>query len=273
MIEDTWPPMQRRWRALDPVFVRGMQRSGTSITARGLHRIGIIGFGEGHLWFEALRPFRELRDPSHLTPLRDPLMALGDIRAERYAAYLGLAIDRFHRDHLDPALHRWLDKSPGHDPVTVAPELAHVFPRSQFLFLHRNPIAVVASGLRMWGDSDARFESLADGWRRTMSAWRDVRPVLEGRFLELAQAQLAQRPGVAAARICAFLDAPSGEPAMAAEFRETRALSSFPDRAPGDYEHPVQWSKARRDRLAALCADEMDRWGYRLDFDAPGGQR
>lgn len=54
-----------RWRQLDPVFVRGMQRSGTSVMAHALRKMGIAGFGEGHLWFDLVKPFDKLRDPAY----------------------------------------------------------------------------------------------------------------------------------------------------------------------------------------------------------------
>ena len=266
-----WPEIESRWRALDPVFIRGMQRSGTSIMARALQRLGILGFGEGHLWFEALKPMTRLLDPEWMPPLRLQPMALGEGRERVLAAHVALAIDDFHRSHLDPAISRWLDKSPGTDPITVAPALAATFPGAQFLFLHRNPISVVDSGLRKWGDDLQTFERLCREWRQTMRAWREARARLGGRALELSQHDLASAPRETARRLCAFLGQVPGEQAVFEVLARTRTLSSFPDRPPGSYGQAVGWSAAREARLVTLCSEEMAIWGYSADFERPSG--
>ncbi len=175
-----------RWRELKPVFVLGMQRSGTSVLAQAILRMGFQGFAEGHLWLDLVMPFEALLDPSYRAPLRhedytpvppggsdapvlqSPLGCRGDPvgrpepadnsrrhvlrkdRSREILKYVAVAIDQFHRDHLPAGFSRWMDKSPGAYAVRNAPVLAVMFPRSQFVFIHRNGIATVHSGKHRW---------------------------------------------------------------------------------------------------------------------------
>ena len=89
-----------QWQLLDPVFVRGMQRSGTSVMARALQQLDILGFGEGHLWFELVKPFERLCDPNYCPTLRDDSYALGQGREMHLAKLTAVFLDRFHRETL-----------------------------------------------------------------------------------------------------------------------------------------------------------------------------
>ena len=253
---------------LDPVFIRGNQRSGTSIVARALRHLGFVGFGEGHLWFDLARPFAKLRDPAYAPNLRDDSYALGAGRVDSLERHVALALDRFHRQHLGLESGRWLDKSPGEAGVSVVPQLARIFPGAQFLFVYRNGLHNVHSALHKWPDNPRIFEIQCRSWAQTMARWRDVRSGIEGRYLEVAQEDLARDPAGTARGICEFLGVPTGGESVAEMLRTTRLQTSFPDRRPGDYRYRLDWSDDRRRQFEEFCGPEMEAWGFAVDFES-----
>ncbi len=257
-------------QAPDPVFIRGMQRSGTSIMGRLLQRLNIHGFGEGHLWFEVAEPFTRLLDPNYRVNARADVYTLGSGREHIFKQYIALAIDQFHRDHLPAHLDRWMDKSPGADAVRAVPGLALLFPRAQFIFLYRNGIACVESGIRFWHDDPNIFKTMCRGWAETMSTWREVRSKVEGRYIEIAHEDMVLYPTRVAAQLTTFLGKPSMQVAAASVLISKRVLSSFPGKRPGDYTYSVQWTDEQKAFFIETCGAEMEAWGYPIDFEAAG---
>ena len=264
--------IEARWRTLDPVFVRGMQRSGTSVMEGALQRMGIRGFAEGHLWFELLGPLTQLRDPTYRPDYRADVYALGENRLSALEKYIAVALDQFHRDHLPP-LKRWMDKSPGADAVRFSPLLAELFPKAQFIFMYRNGITTVQSGVKLWKDDPNIFQTMCRGWAETMSTWRQIRDKLHGRYIEIAQEELVTHPHEVAARLTNFLGAPRYSRAVAELFISKRVLSAFPDKAPGDYRYRVDWDDEQKAYFEATCGAEMAAWGYEIDYESPGVAR
>lgn len=256
---------------LNPVFVRGMQRSGTSAMGRAAKTMGFRGFGEGHLWYDLVRPFTRLRDPAYMPNYRDDSYALGGDRVERLGRDLASMLDRFHREALGCGpTERWVDKSPGMEAVEVAPELARLFPGSQFVFLCRNGITTVNSGTLYWSDNPGAFGMMCRGWVRTMRCWREVRGALEGRYLEVSQELMAAEPEKTARRVTGFLGVPEARKRVAELWAGTRVLSAYPDRRPGEYGNRVTWTDRQKEAFEKVCGEEMAVWGYELDFESPG---
>lgn len=268
-----WDDIDARWEQLNPVFVRGMQRSGTSVMALALQEMGIHGFGEGHLWFELVEPLEKILDPSYCSPLRDPAYALGAGREKQLIKYLALCLDQFHRDHLPDGLSRWMDKSPGAFPVKASPMLAELFPRSQFIFVYRNGITAVHSGIKFWADDPDTFEMLCLGWAETMSTWRTVRGSLEGRQIEIRQGEMATEPFSVAQRLVDFLGHPDKLLPVYQVLATKRVLPAFPSKRPGDYRYELNWNAEQVAQFERICAEEMEIWGFELDFDMPGASR
>lgn len=260
----------RAWAALDPLFIMGMQRSGTSVLAIAAKDTGQFwGFAEGHLWFELLRPVARLHMPDYMPDLRLDVFALGAGRVDSIERELALAIDRFHRRHFERPAERWVDKSPGQAAVSIAPLLGHAFPRAQFVFAFRNAITTVNSGMRMWPERPDGFRLLCGAWVKTMRTWRQVRPLLGGRYIEIAQERMAADPGATARKLAAFLRISEFGEQMGTLLATRRENSSFPDKKPGDYRIEINWSADERWLFTGLCGEEMSAWGYPLDLDDP----
>ncbi len=262
--------IDQAWSQLDPIFIMGMQRSGTSILAIALSLAEYHSFGEGHLWFEILKPFDLFRNPAYYPKLKQDVFALGQDRNLLLEKYVALAIDRFHRDNLPDKPIRWADKSPGAGAVKSAPLLAELFPKSQFIFVYRNGIATINSGMNMWPDRPSIFETMCRGWTKSMSAWRRVRTSLEDRYLEIRQEEIARDPAGVAQEMTTFLDVTEKKAEIAELFGSMRANTSFPDRSVGDYAYEIDWSDEQKAFFAATCGAEMKAWGYEIDFDTAG---
>jgi hypothetical protein len=182
-------------------------------------------------------------------------------------------IDQFHRDFLSSDLARWVNKSPGSKTVQLAPILAEIFPRSQFIFMKRSAITTVNSTLNYISkvsDMEA-FRVTCANWVRVMRTWRQVRHLLAGRYLEVSQEDIAKNPSAVASRVAEFLKVPQLADDFAYVFRSKRENTAFPDKNVGEYIYPVNWPHEQRTVLTDICGEEMAVWGYPLDFENPEG--
>ncbi|RME48420.1 MAG: sulfotransferase [Caldilineae bacterium] len=270
--------IETRWQQLDPIFILGRQRTGTSIMWRALRVAGFLGFPEGHLWYDLIKPFAWWRDPQYKAYLREEIFTLGSGRNLLLEKEMALLIDRFHRNLLPPETVRWVSKSPGVEAVLVAPMLAEMFPRAQFLFMKRNAITTVHSTIKYVSrrrngkiDAEAVCRYTCENWVRVMERWRQVRPLLAGRSLEVSQEDIVSQPDEVAHRVMTFLGAPQWTEAVAGVFKSTRENTAFPDKPVGDFFYAVDWTDEQKQMLADICGDEMAMWGYPLDFQYPGG--
>lgn len=264
------------WDQLDPIFILGRQRTGTSIMWRALQVANFVGFPEDHLWYDLIKAFAWWRDPAYKSHHRLDHFAMGAGRNFLLEKQVALVLDRFHRDQLPSELGRWVSKSPGVDPIAVAPMLAEIFPKAQFIFTLRNPVTTVDSAvaymLRHFAESDVDsvFRGTCENWVRVMETWRWVRPLLAGRYIEVVQEHIVVEPDLVARQVMAFLDAPQWAEAVVSVFRSTRENSAFPEKPVSDFMYAVDWTDAQKALLTDICASEMAVWGYRLDVQHPG---
>jgi len=279
------PHIEEEWQRLDPVFIMGRQRTGTSITWRALRVAGLRGFPEGHLWFDLVEAFARFRNPSYQENVRQEIFTLGSGRNRALEQRFALMMDRFQRDFLGGDLVRWVDKSPGVHAVRLAPMVAELFPRAQFIFMMRNPITTVNSAVHyvprnredepLVRDDKPLYvyRTTCQHWVRVMELWRQVRPLLGERALEIAQEEIVERPVQVSERLAAFLGIPESARELADVFQSRRENTAFPDREVGDFFYPVDWTGEQKRVLAEVCGEEMALWGYPLDFERPGGPR
>jgi hypothetical protein len=264
------------WRQLDPIFIFGRQRTGTSIMWRALRVAGFFGFPESHLWYDLVKPFAWWRDPEYKAYLRQDIFAMGAERNLLLEKQVAMSLDRFHRDLLPPELVRWVGKSPGVDPIVVAPVLADMFPQAQFIFMQRNAITTVDSTVAYvlrnsaQNDTDFVFRTTCENWVRVMRLWRRIRPLLTGRYIEVAQEHIVSTPDQVAYRVMGFLGVPQWAEAVADVFKSTRENTAFPDKPVDDFMYAVNWTDEQKQMLDDICGSEMAVWGYQLDFQHPG---
>lgn len=260
------------WKNLDPVFIRGMQRSGTTVLDKALKDVGLVGFAEGHLWFEIAVPLARFKDPDYITRVRGNSHALSQDRHLLFERYLATGIDQFHRNLLGTPNGRWVDKSPGYYPILTIPALLELFPESQVVFIYRNGMHTVHSGREKWGvDYPHIFKIMCIDWANTMSAWRRIRKLVSGRCFEVAQEYVTNQPSDAARELTAFLSITHANKTIEKRFREQRNNTSFPHMQPGNYAYSIDWTDTEKDMFIRICAEEMDAWGYSIDFEHQAG--
>ena len=245
---------------------------------RALRAAGFMGFPEGHLWYDLIQPFAWWRDPEYKSYLREDIFTLGAGRNSILEKRMALLIDGFHRDLLSPDLVRWVSKSPGLDSIMVAPMLAEMFPQAQFIFMKRNAIMTVNSTVEYVSkkrqsriDVDRIFRSTCEHWVRVMRMWREVRSLLAGRYVEVAQERIVTVPDQVAREVTIFLHASEWSHAVAEVFKSRRENTAFPEKSINDFFYSVNWTGKQRRMLSDICGSEMAVWGYPLDFQKPGG--
>jgi hypothetical protein len=121
-------------------------------------------------------------------------------------------------------LKRWILKSPDH--LYALEELFSVFPDAMIIQTHRNPIDVLKSSLQLTEVVQGLFarpdrERLQEREARTLAEtmersirFRDHRPDLAGRFLDLNYSEIVSDPLGTARRIYRHLDCPLSETAI-----------------------------------------------------------
>lgn len=277
--------IEERWRSLNPIFIMGRQRTGTSIMWRSLRAADFRGFPEGHLWFDIVEAFARLRDPTYQENIRQDIFTLGSERNYVLEKRFAVMMDQFHRDLLGSDLGRWVDKSPGIHAVQAAPMLAELFPRAQFIFMLRNPITTVHSTIHYVPKNRDRAAAVEQDdeetlyrirvtcrhWVRVMESWRQVRPLLAGRYIEVPQEHLVETPVGIAERLAEFLGIPGYAEAIAEVFQSRRENTAFPEKEVKEFFYPVNWTDEQEAVLTDICQDEMEVWGYPLDFQRPSG--
>jgi hypothetical protein len=206
-----------------PIFVVGMQRSGTTLLQGmlGAHP-NIAAPPEMHYffrvvsladWFGDLHVDENLRRALHetLNPVTPMLVDCGFDEEALYekarnaprdlAALLDVVMSDFAQRH---GKRRWSEKTPNQ----AAGAVWALFPDAQVLHIVRDPRDVVASSLRMpWEERDSTF--LADHWRRfTLANIEAGMRKGPSHYLLVRYEDLAAAPEPVLRQVCTFLDEP-----------------------------------------------------------------
>jgi hypothetical protein len=165
---------------------------------------------------------------------------------------------------IDPAgVRLWVEKSPPH--VFRQPAIRAMFPDASFVYLVRDPRAVVAS-LKQWPWSTSNVLVLARTWRAAARRLVDA----PGSHL-VKYEDLVLDPDGEWGRLCRHLDLPAtgdllGEASDDAVAQ--RAANSGNALRPISADHLAKWKHqlsredCDRDIIEWTCAAEMDRFGY-----------
>jgi Sulfotransferase family len=210
-----WSPLGRRL-----IFVISQPRSGSTLLQKVLGSHSAI-HTLSEPWL-ALQPLFGLRETGIAADYSARLALIGvqDFLAhlpegeEAYWQAVRLMLGHLYRRALEESGKRFfLDKTPRYH--MILPELRHVFPHAHFVFLVRNPIAVLASVIDTWAPDDCIH---------CIRPFRKDLTVAPGRILEAIRRpggnstvihyeDLAAKPAPAVARLCERLRIPF-EPAM-----------------------------------------------------------
>lgn len=138
--------------------------------------------------------------------LKDFLQQSG-INEDYYKRCVASFLQSLYEQAIEKQGGRWfLDKTPRY--WGIIPEINELFPRAKFIFLFRNPLAVLNSILRTW---------VKDDWRRLRTEYRrdlliaprkllDGAKVLGDRCIRIKYEDLVTESKATVKRVCAFLD-------------------------------------------------------------------
>ncbi len=251
---------------VEPVFVLGLTRSGTSAMANALRQgAGLFGWSEGHLfpalddllvglkktWDDAVRYTYAPGFP------RDQY-AVGQFDVH---VALNAVVRTFDAMYRVRAL-RWVDKTALAEAVLAAPLWSHIYPNARFIYMHRHPIKVALSR-KLKFPTDSLVYSF-DLWAACMQAWARVRAYLpDDSYLELEQAHLSQRTAEVVASVGAFLGLDQSEQHAVQDYlAENRP--EYTGSAPDDGEVLLEdtgWNRAERRACRSICAETASAWG------------
>ncbi len=158
----------------------------------------------------------------------------------------------------------WIDKSPGWEPVILAPLFRALFPTGRVIFMTRRPESCVLSIIRLEGRLTPSLSDpqLVDAigrnsavWVLAMYLWRTlVKPLVPSvSTLVLSMEAMQRREAAALDRVAVFLDLNSAEASAFATALDRVPLPRHANR-PNEVEDDVSAL------VSALCKPEAERW-------------
>jgi sulfotransferase family protein len=238
-----------------PVFVLGLQRSGTTWLANVLanHPSAVavqaedhFGIHESIFFSHFARAYGDLADDLNFRRFA------AEFTTSDYYVLTGLAPDwllsdrprsypEAFRDVMDEMARRrggaqlWIEKSPTH--TLLAEELAAAFPDARFVGIERRPAPVIASQLRLDGDEPPRYPrrllrllsmclvySLNQRWLARFCGECD-------RCQSTSYEALSANPAVETERICEFLGVPFTEDMLDLPWRQNTSFEGRDQRS------------------------------------------
>lgn len=247
-----------------PVFIVGSPRSGTSMLARIMLKVGYHGFEEGNL-LGLLYTLNDAVD-QHFTwfGTDNPAVLIAHVEPASMKRQIGEMFRQvFERHHPQPP---WFDKTGNPTVIETIPMLVQIWPHARFIFAKRRAIENVVSRLIKFPDHS--FEYHLQDWARNMGAWREVRAAMpELACIEVDQQDMVRDPIGVALRIGTLLGlSPLQQAQIVGSMTSERPQqSSF-----GSAERVLSladtgWTPADVDRFVQHCKTEMDAYGYTFD--------
>lgn len=265
-----------------PIFLLSLPRSGSTLVQRVLaaHR-DVATASEPWL----LLPFLYARGGDGLLAeydqqlyrqaLDDFIAVLPEGRADYDRALRDFTL-RLYRQAAGPEPAYFLDKTPRY--ALVAEQLADVFPDARFVFLWRNPLAVVASISETWDDGRWNVYLFKVDLFKGLEGLVDAYQRLGDRAVAVQYEALVQQPEQAWRPVFDYLDLPF-DPALLERFTGVRLEGGMGDPTQGRYggisdaslakwreglATPLRKAWARR-YLRWIGAERLALMGYDLD--------
>lgn len=253
---------------MDPIFVLGCVRSGTSVINNSLVHIGIPGNPEGHI-FPLLYNLHETIDNYYH-------------EMDRYLGYLWTFENLDNNLLKETITHQfintikntfssdqWVDKTPGPAMINAAPFLLNLFPKAKFIFCKRRGVDCVLSQIRRYGEGpcdEKYFEYFCKAWSSSMENWLNVRDNINHSYIEIDHADLVYNIDEVCSRLSTFLCVSKKKLLLMREY----FLNSFPERTCTRFTETslsdTNWIIDRQYEFIKLCGHMMHAYKYPLDI-------
>jgi len=243
-----------------PVFIIGSPRSGTSVLHWSLlEHPELWGSEESEFMIPMAKALREgyehgVRFGEHAWLLQQK------VGFEEYCAYMGLGVERLYRDRSGGLA--WVEQTPAYSLITE--ELALMFPKARFLFIHRDGRKVNESMRRMWQWS---VGDAAKAWVQHNECCLNLEHAYPERVQRIAYERMVAEPEAVFREICNFLKLPF-EPKMTRYFDEQAPINVSPgtEQESGQDKLTVrdnEWTDDDRDCYWGTAGDMMNTLSYR----------
>ncbi len=195
-----------------PIFIMGMERSGTSTLAAFCKELGYSGEVEGHVFSLLFK----LQNSVTAHFISNGFRELKTDSLSKSESVDCCTIELISKEAIDSALSNlwknliearrtglWFDKTPGPDFIRCAPKLLQMYPNARFIFLIRDPISAVISCMKKFSNT---FDEACDRWKECAEAWLQVKGSLPmDAFIEIKTHELSARPHECLKRISELL--------------------------------------------------------------------
>ena len=156
----------------------------------------------------------------------------------------------------------WVDKTPGIDMVQSVPRLAGRFSDSGFIFMRRRAIENIESRFRRF--KHRNFRSACSEWTGVMRAWSEIRPKMQGRYIEIDQQRMIFAVDRVAKELGNFLELDEIDRKRVETYltntRTEQTLQSIVPMTLGINE--TQWSPREKEIFLEECAAMMALYAY-----------
>jgi hypothetical protein len=274
-------------RRLNPVFVVGHGRSGTSILADLLRKHLRLAFGTESQFF--IRYYRQLHRYGDLRDERNRRLLLEDLSRERFfqrslkygvrldveravreaePTYAGVLTAIMRQSAECQRMERWGDKTPEYTRhLFVVREL---FPSAQFIHIVRDGRDVALSGFRMHFGAKNSYAAARE-WGHVLSEVQAFKKTAaEGTFIELRYEDLLTRTQETFAQILRFLDIDDTGGEVS---RAVGRLAGAELRAGNFFKWKTELSARDQEVFAAVAGSWLSEYGYEVPAttrSAPG---
>lgn len=254
---------------IEPIFVVGSPRSGTTVLMRALETLD--GFYsphvEGHLTPWLLEGVdRVVKNASHFPQPFLPTSICTGENFDKLLTWLARAVDGFMKEVgniSDDESSHWIDKTPDLPQLRRLPLLQRMFPKCNVIFIYRHPRDVVLSTRKVWNPNTSD-KDLLKRWTQLHEEYRKkIRPHLDlKRVLEIQQERLATCPEMVSRTLVDFLGLSENNFMELSHFFQAKRINRKPDVQDKSFTYLDNADKKFLKLVDSICGSEMSHWGY-----------
>ena len=270
-------------RRLDPVFVVGHGRSGTSILTNLIRKYLHVGFGTESQFF--IRYYRQLARYGDLSVEANRRLLIDDLSTERFfvrSRKYGVRLDQARAvADAEPTyggvlaailtqcaeaqqMTRWGDKTPEYS--RHLPILRELFPTAQFIHVVRDGRDVALSGYEVHFGPKNAYAAAREWGELLERVGAFAATVPQGDFLEVRYEDLLRSPERTFERLIRFLDIDD----EGGEVTRTVGRLAAAEIRPGNFDKwKTQFSRRDREIFEAMAGVWLERYGYQVEEPRP----